>query len=148
MGVQEELMADLKDALRGQDDGAKRTIRMALAELKNTRVAKNADLTEEEKFAVLQRQVRQCEDAIVDYRRGGREDLVAETEVEIQILKRYLPVMMSQEEIVAIAREAIAEIGAADPRQMGQVMSVLMPRVKGRADGRMVSQVVKELLQS
>ena len=147
MGAQEELMADLKNALRNKDKDAKRTIRMALAELKNARVAKNADLTEEEKITVLQKQAKQCRDAIVEYQRGGRDDLVAETEVEVQILKRYLPTMMSRDEVVSIAREAIAETGASSPKQMGQVMRVLMPRIKGRSGGRMVSQVVKELLQ-
>jgi uncharacterized protein len=147
MGAQEELMADLKNAMRSKDNDAKRAIRLALAALKNARVAKNADLTEEEKIAVLQKQVKQCQDAIVDYKKGDRDDLVTETESEIQILQRYLPAMMSRDEVVSIAREAISEAGASSPKQMGQVMRVLMPRVKGRADGRMVSQVVKELLQ-
>ncbi|MBN1581211.1 MAG: GatB/YqeY domain-containing protein [Anaerolineae bacterium] len=147
MGVQEELMADLKNAMRTKDTDAKRAIRMALAELKNARVAKNADLAEEEMIAVLQKQVRQCQDAIVEYKKGGRDDLVAEAETEIQILERYLPAMMSRDEVASIAREAIAEIGASSPKQMGQVMRVLMSRVEGRADGRMVSQVVKEMLQ-
>ena len=147
MGVQEELMTDLKDALRNKDSDAKRTIRMALAALKNARVAKNADLTEEEKMAVLQKQVKQCQDAIIEYQGGGRGDLVAETEIEVQILKRYLPALMTRDQVVTLARQAIAETGASSPKQMGQVMRVLMPRVKGRSDGRMVSQVVKELLQ-
>jgi len=147
MGVQEELMADLKNAMRTKDADAKRAIRMALAELKNARVAKNADLAEAEMIAVLQKQVRQCQDAIVEYKKGSRDDLVAEAETEIQILERYLPAMMSRDEVASIAREAIAEIGASSPKQMGQVMRVLMPRVEGRADGRMVSQVVKEMLQ-
>ncbi len=146
MNIQDQLMADLKDALRNQDEAVKRTIRMALAALKNARVEKMADLTEAEMIAVLQRQVRQCEDAILDYQKGGRDDLVAEARAEIAILNRYLPQMMSREEIVRLAREVIVQVGADSPRQMGQVMRELMPRVQGRADGRLVNEVVRELL--
>lgn len=146
MNIQDQLMSDLKDALRSQDEAAKRTIRMALAALKNARVEKMADLTQEEMVAVLQRQVRQCEDAILDYQRGGRGDLVAEAQAEIAILKRYLPQMMGRDEIAALAREVIAQLGANSPRQMGQVMRELMPRVQGRADGKLVNEVVRELL--
>jgi len=146
MNIQDQLMADLKDALRNQDEAVKRTIRMALAALKNARVEKMADLTEAEMIAVLQRQVRQCEDAILDYQKGGRDDLVAEARAEIAILNRYLPQMMSREEIARLAREVIAQVGADSPRQMGQVMRELMPRVQGRADGRLVNEVVRELL--
>lgn len=148
MNIQERLMADLKDALRAQDEPTKRTIRMALAALKNARVDKMADLSEEEMVTVLQKQVRQCEDSIVEYAKGGREDLVTETKAEIQVLNRYLPQMMSRDEIATLARQAIAEAGATSPKQMGQVMRVLMPRVAGRADGRVVNEVVKALLVS
>ncbi|MBN1934626.1 MAG: GatB/YqeY domain-containing protein [Anaerolineae bacterium] len=146
MSIQERLMADLKDAMRAQDEAAKLTIRMAMAALKNARVDKNADLTEAEEIAVLQKQVRQCEDAIVDYQKGNREDLVAQTRTEIEILNHYLPQMMSREAIAEIAHEVIAQVGANSSRQMGQVMRELMPRVQGRADGRLVSDIVRELL--
>ncbi len=148
MGVQEQLMTDLKTALRAQDRESKRVIRMAVAALKNARVAKNADLTEEEKLAVLQKQVKQCQDAIVEYEKGKRADLVAENRAEIEILQRYLPQMMSREEVVAAARQVIAETGASGRKQMGLVMRALMPRIQGRANGRMVSEVVKALLAS
>lgn len=146
MSIQEQLMADLKDAMRAQDEAAKLTIRMAMAALKNARVDKNADLTEAEEIAVLQKQVRQCEDAIVDYQKGNRDDLVAQTRAEIEILNHYLPQMMSRDAIAEIARKVIAQIGADSPKQMGQVMRELMPHLQGRADGRLVSEVVRELL--
>jgi uncharacterized protein YqeY len=139
-------MADLKVALRARDAMRKGTIRMALAALKNARVAKNADLTEQEEIVVLSKEAKQLKDAIVEYKRGNREDLVAEASAQIEILQEYLPEELSHQEIVELAREAIVETGATVPKQMGQVMRVLMPRMRGRADGRMVSEVVRELL--
>jgi len=146
MNVYDQLMADLKTALREQDELRKGTIRMALSALKYARVAKNADLTDEEMFAVLQKEVKQRQEAIVEFKRGGRDDLAAQESAEIGILEPYLPKMLSREEIAEVARAAIAEVGASSPKQMGQVMRVLMPRVHGQADGRLVNEVVKELL--
>ena len=146
MNVYDQLMADLKTALREQDELRKGTIRMALAALKYARVAKNADLTDEEMLAVLQKEVKQRQESIVEYKRGGRDDLVAQETAEIGILEPYLPKMMDRQEIAEAARAAIAEVGADNPKQMGQVMRVLMPRVHGRADGRLVNEIVRELL--
>jgi hypothetical protein len=139
-------MNDLKDALRSRDVLRKNTIRMALAALKNARVEKNADLIEGETIAVLRKEVRQRQDSIVEFAKGGREDLVAQESAEIGILEGYLPRMLDRDEILTLAREAIAETSASGPKQMGQVMRALMPRVQGRADGRMVNEIVKELL--
>jgi uncharacterized protein YqeY len=146
MTLQDQLMNDLKAALRERDELRKSAIRMALAALKNERVAKNADLTEQEMIAVLRKEVRVRQDAIKEYEKGGREDLVAQESAAIEIVESYLPDMLGRDEIVEMAQSAIAETGASGPRDMGSVMRVLMPRVQGRADGRMVSEVVKELL--
>jgi len=146
MSMHDRLMSDLKDALRAQDAVRKGTIRMALAALKNARVAKNADLTEKEMIAVLVKEVKQRRDAIVEYEKGGRDDLVREALAEIEVLEAYLPAMLEHDEIIDLAREAIAETSASSVKQMGQVMRVLMPRLSGRADGRVVSQVVRDLL--
>jgi uncharacterized protein YqeY len=148
MNIRDQLMADLKVALRAQDQLRKNAIRMAIAALKNAQVAKNADLTEEEMIVVLSREVKQRRDAIVEYKKGRRDDLVDEALGEIDILQQYLPRGLSRQEVTDMAREAIAETGASGPKQMGQVMRVLMPRVRGRADGRMVSEIVRDLLTS
>jgi uncharacterized protein YqeY len=146
MSIQDRLMGDLKVALREHDELGKRTIRLALAALKNARVEKNAPLTEEEEILVLSREVKQRRDSIVEYEKGGRDDLVREEAAEIEILEGYLPRALERDEVVELARQVIAEIGASGPRAMGQVMRELMPRVQGRADGRMVSEVVRRLL--
>jgi uncharacterized protein YqeY len=148
MDLQEQLRADLKTALRERDPVRKSAIRMALAALKNARVEKNADLTEDEMVAVLAKEVKQRRNAMAEFERAGRQDLVASEAAELAVLESYLPEALSEEAIVELAREVIAETRADSPRQMGQVMGALMPRVRGRADGRQVSQIVRELLAS
>lgn len=146
MSLQEQLSADLKDAMRARDDVRKTTIRLTLAALKNARVAKNADLTPDEELGVVSKEARQLEDAIVEFRRGQREDLVDEASAQIEILKQYLPRPLGEDEVRELVRAAIAEAGASSPKQMGLVMRVLMPHVRGRADGGMVSQMVRAML--
>ena len=146
MSIEQLLRNDLKTALRERDDMRKTTIRGALAALKNARVAKNADLTEDDEVAVLSKETKQLRDAIVEFERGSRPDLVAEATAQIDILQKYLPQALNQQEVIELARAAIAETGASNPKQMGQVMRVLMPRVRGRADGKLVNEIVRKLL--
>ena len=148
MDLQDLFMADLKTALREQDAVRKSAIRMAIAALKNARVEKNADLTEDEVIAVLAKEVKQRRNAMAEFERAGRKDLVASELAELAVLEAYLPEALSEGELVELARQVIAETGANSPKQMGQVMGALMPRVRGRADGRQVSQIVRELLTS
>ena len=146
MSIEERLRADLKTAMRARDDTKKTTIRMALAALKNARVSKNADLTPDEELGVVSKEARQLKDAIVEYRRGNREDLVTEVSAQVEILEQYLPQPLGEDEIRELIQAAIAETGAAGPKQMGLVMRVLMPQVRGRADGGAVSQMVRAML--
>jgi uncharacterized protein YqeY len=148
MDLREQLMADLRTALRDRDTVRKSAIRMAIAALKNARVEKNADLTEDEMIAVLAKEVKQRRNAMAEFERAGRQDLVASESAELAVLGAYLPEALSEGELVELARQVIAETGANSPKQMGQVMGALMPRVRGRADGRQVSQIVRELLTS
>lgn len=146
MSMEEQLRADLKTAMRARDDVRKTTIRMALAALKNAHVSKNADLTPDEELGVVSKEARQLKDAIVEFRRGNREDLVEATTAQVEILEQYLPQPLDEDEIRALIQAAIAETGAAGPKQMGLVMRVLMPQVRGRADGGTVSQMVRAML--
>jgi uncharacterized protein YqeY len=146
VSIEERLRADLMSAMRARDNVLKTTIRGALAALKNARVAKNADLTPDEELGVVSKEARQLEDAIVEFRRGNRQDLVDENLAQIEILKQYLPQALGEEEIRALVQAAIKETGASGPQQMGQVMRVLMPQVRGRADGSAVSQMVRATL--
>jgi len=146
MNVEQRLRDDLKTAMRERDVMRRTTIRMALAALKNAQVAKNADLTEDEQIAVLAKDTKQLKDAIVEFERGKRDDLVAEATAQIEIMQEYLPEALSQEKVTQLAHAAISQTGASSPKQMGQVMRVLMPQVRGRADGKLVSEIVRTLL--
>jgi uncharacterized protein YqeY len=149
LSLQERLFDDMKKALKEREAGKKRlaVIRLTRAALKNHEIALGRKLTDEDVIEVLSKEVKQRKEAIVVYKNANRLDVVAELEEEIAILEEYLPQQLSLEEITKVAREAIAACGAQSPRDAGKVMSVLMPRLKGRADGKVVHEVVKTLLQ-
>jgi len=151
MGLREQLTDDLKEAMRQQDKVRKRTIRSVVTgiqraetELDNT--GQRVTLSEDDIVVLIARQAKQREESIIEYQRGGREDLVAEEQAELAILKAYLPQQLGRAEIEAQARQVIAEVGATDPRDIGKVMKPLLARLKGKADGAVVNQVVRELL--
>ena len=146
MSIEANLRDDLKTAMRARDNMRRNTIRLALAALKNEQVARNADLSEEQEIAVLSRETKQLRDALLEFERGNRDDLVTETSAQIKIFQEYLPQALSREQVEDLARAAISDTGASSPKQMGQVMRTLMPKVRGRADGRMVSEIVRALL--
>jgi uncharacterized protein YqeY len=148
MSLKQQLQEDLKEALRARDGRRKAVIRMALAEIVNAEVEleHNDELDDADVIAVLQKQARQRRDAISELRQANRPDLLAEEEAQLVILEGYLPRLLSREEVAEEARQVIAEVGAAGMGQMGPVMRQLMSKLKGRADGRVVNAVVRELL--
>jgi hypothetical protein len=146
MDTQKQIEKDFKDAFRAGDEVRKRTLRMVLASIKLAEVDKGKPLIEEEVSAILQKELKSRRESIADAKQAGRPDIVAEAESEISILEEYLPHQLTQDEINILANEAIAEVGASSPQEMGNVMKVLMPRVKGRADGSVVSQTVRKFL--
>ncbi|HAA89207.1 MAG TPA: aspartyl-tRNA amidotransferase [Peptococcaceae bacterium] len=149
MSLQERLYNDMKKALKEREAGRKRlaVIRLARAALKNREIALGRKLTDEDVIEVLAKEVKQRREAIIEYKKVNRLDVVAELEEEIAVLEEYLPQQLSLEEIRKMACEVIAASGARSPRDAGRVMSVLMPRLKGRADGKVVHEVVRSLLQ-
>jgi len=146
MTLQERLRADLKQALKRGDTTRRSAIRMMLAGIKNAEIAKNAPLDDSGVTDVLSKQVKQHRESIAEFAKGKRQDLVAKEEAELAIVLEYLPKQMSREEIVAAARKVMEQVGARGPGDKGRVMSQLMPQLKGRAQGREVSDVVSELL--
>jgi len=147
MDTRAKLQQALKDAMRQKDDLRKRTIRSALAALKLAEVEAGGALDEQAQWAVLQKEIKMRREAIEGAQKAGRDDLIAEAQAEIAVLQEFLPPALDDEALEALAREAIAEVGATSMREMGKVMAVLMPRVQGRATGGQVSQVVRRLLQ-
>ncbi len=146
MGLNEQLMEDLKDAMRKRQEVRVSTIRLARAAIGNEAIAKGRPLTDEEIIGVFGRQIKQRRESIEEFTKGNRPDLVAREQEELAILLSYMPQQMTREEIIQAAEATIREVGAQGPSDFGKVMSRLAPQVKGRADGRAVSEIVRELL--
>lgn len=157
MGLKERLTEDLKEAIRAKDEPRKTTLRLLLdaihkAEIPTKKEAEAGEgpprkgLSEDDISQVVASEAKRRRDAIREFGKAKREDLVAQEEAELAIIMGYLPAQLSREEIEALAQEVIQELGASDLSQMGRVMGALMPRVKGKAEGGVVSQVVREIL--
>jgi hypothetical protein len=142
-----QLESALKDAMRANDDVRKRTLRMALSAIRLAEVEKGGALDESATLAILQKEIKSRHEAIADAQRANRPDLEADANAEIKVLEEYLPQPFTPEELEALARQVIAEVGATGPREMGQVMKALVPRLQGRATGDQASQAVRKLLQ-
>ena len=136
----------MRDSMRARDERRTQTLRMAMAAAHNVRIARGRDLTDEEVVEVLSRQVKQRRESIAMFRDAGHEDRAAAEEAEAVILAEFLPQQLTEAEVTELARAAIAETGAASAADLGRVMGALSPRTKGRADGRLVSDVVRRLL--
>ncbi len=144
--IRERLDSDLKIALKAGDQDAKDVIRFTLAAIKNAEIDKGRSLTNEETIAVLQQQAKRRADAIDQFKSGNRPDLVEREENQLVVLERYLPASMSDDELRALVMQAVGDIGATSPKDMGKLMSVLMERAAGRADGRRLSAAAREEL--
>jgi hypothetical protein len=147
MDTRLKLESDLKDALRAGDGLRKNTLRLALSSIRLAEIDRGVKLDESAVLAILQKEIKARHESIEDAQRAGRPELEEAARAEIQILQVYLPQALSPEELEALAKQVIAEVGATGPHEMGQVMKVLMPRLAGRATGDQVSQVVRKLLQ-
>lgn len=151
MGLREQLQNDLKDAMRQQDDVRKSAIRSVIAAIKQKETELDSSgqritLDDDDILALIAKLAKQRQESITEFRRGGREDLVAKEEADLAVLQTYLPQQMGRDEIEAEAREVIAEVGATGPQDIGKVMKPLMARLRGRADGKLANQIVRELL--
>lgn len=146
MGLKGQLERDLLDALRARDETRKTTLRLALAAIKNVEISKGRQLDENEVLAVISQQAKQRRESAAQFANGGRDDLVSQEEEELQILMEYMPAQLSEEEIRSRVHQVIADVGATGTAQMGEVMRVLMPELKGKADGQVVSTIVKDIL--
>ena len=144
--LNERLMADLKEAMRARDEVRVSAIRMTRAAITNASIEKGRPLTDDEVMGVLSRQIKQRRESIEQFTRGNRLDLVAREQKELDVLLSYMPQQMSRDEIAEAARACIREVGAKGPGDFGKVMSKLASQLKGRADGRVVSEVLHNVL--
>ncbi|UQS86537.1 GatB/YqeY domain-containing protein [Nicoliella spurrieriana] len=147
MSLNDELTADLKSAMKAHDKESLGVIRLLKAALTNEKVKVGHDLTPDEETTVVMKEYKQRKESIEEFKKGNRDDLVAEQESQLKVLDKYVPEQMSQEEINQVVKDTIAAVGASGKADFGKVMGAVMPKVKGKADGSLVNQAVKELLQ-
>jgi uncharacterized protein YqeY len=151
MTLKERIIVDLKEAMRAVDAPDYKVrlsaIRMLKADIMNTEIAKKSEPSDEDVISLIQRQIKIRNESIEQFEKGGRADLVEKERKEAAVLAEYLPEQMSDDELNQLAQEAIGATGAASPKEMGKVMSYMMPKLKGRADGKRVNQAVSALLK-
>jgi uncharacterized protein YqeY len=146
MGLRERIDTDTKDALKSGAKDKVSTLRMLNAALKNKQIDRRRPLTEEEVVETVRSLIKQRKDSIEQFAKGGRQDLVDKETAEVTVLEVYLPQPLSREELEAMVREAVNRTGAQGAKDMGKVMKALIPMVGGRADGKLISELVKSSL--
>ncbi len=146
MGLRETIDADIKHALKSGAKDKLSTLRMLSAALKNKQIDKRRPLTEEEVVETVRSLIKQRKDSIEQFGKGGRQDLVDKETAEVLVLEVYLPQQLTREAIEVMVRDAVAQTGAQGAKDMGKVMKTLIPLVGGRADGKLVSELVKHAL--
>lgn len=147
MSLGEQLEQDMKLAMRNKDKFTLSVIRMVRSSIKYVEIDQGSALTDEQVIDVLTREVKQRRDSLQEFENANRSDLTQNVRDEIKVLQKYLPEQLSEAEINKIVRETIKEIGAIKKSDMGKVMSALMPKVKGKADGKIVSKLVQDSLE-
>ncbi len=143
MSLLERLNQDMKDAMRNKDKVKLSVIRMVKASLQNEAIKLGKDeLSEEEELTVLTKELKQRNDSLHEFKKAGRDDLVEKSDIELNVLQVYMPEQLSNEELEEIILQTIEEVNATSKKEMGKVMGALMPKVKGKADGTKVNQLV------
>jgi len=148
MAILNDINNDLKEAMRSKEELKLSTLRMITAALKNKKIelGNKNELTDEEAAGVLKTEVKKRRDSASVYETGNRNDLAEKEKAEIAILEKYMPAMMDEAEVEKIAKDVIASLGETGPKDFGKIMGAVMARVKGKADGGLVNQVVKKVL--
>ncbi|HEV8630293.1 MAG TPA: GatB/YqeY domain-containing protein [Thermoanaerobaculia bacterium] len=143
---QERVQEDLKQSMKARDAERTSTLRMLLAELKNERIKLGHEVSEDEFLVVLQRGVKQRQDSVEQYRNAGREDLASKEDREAKLLGSYLPAPVSEAEVRQAVEELVRAEGLAGPSGIGRVMQTVLPRFKGRFDGKALQKIAREVL--
>lgn len=150
MSTKERLTEDMKQAMKDKEAGKLRlsVIRMVRASIKNVEIDRKKELAEEEVLDVLAKELKLRRDAMAEFEKANRLDLVENLEKEVAVLMAYLPQQLTEEEVRAFVSDAVQETQASTAKDMGKVMAALMPKVKGRADGKLVNTIVREMLNN
>jgi uncharacterized protein YqeY len=146
MHPKDQILQDLKDAMRSGDTKRREALRLLTAAFKQVEIDQRKELTEDDVITILTSEAKKRREAIEEAEKAGRAELAAQEKYELALIQAYLPQQLSRAEIEKFVREAVQEVGATTPKDMGKVMKVLMPRLQGRADGKLVNTIVKEVL--
>jgi len=148
MSVSEKISADYKEALKAGEKNRVSVLRMIKSSMKYKEIEKKAPLTDEEVQAILMSSVKRAKESIEQFSKAGREDLVSKEKEEMLVVQEYLPKQLGEDDVKKIVKDLIAEEGASGAKDTGKVMKSAMARLKGQADGKLVSKIVKELLEA
>ena len=147
MSLKQTLQEDLKSSMKNKDAIKKSVITLIRASIKQYEVDNRVELGDNEIVDLIAKQLKQTRDSREEFLKAGREDLVSKAEAEIEVLKEYLPQQLSEEELNKIVISTISEVGATSMKDMKKIMTSIMPKVKGRADGKLINELVKKNLQ-
>ncbi len=144
--LKEKLMEDLKDSMKNHDEVKKNTVTMIRAAIKQIEVDKRVELEDNEIVEIISKEAKKRKDALAEFEKAGRDDLISQTNEELAIIKTYLPEELSVEELTSIIEETIKEVGAETMKDMGKVMQAVKTKTAGRADGKTINEIVKSKL--
>lgn len=144
--LKQQIEEQIKNALKGGEELRLSTLRFLLSAIKNDEIAKRREVTDEEVISVVRHQVKQRKESIEAFQKGGREELAEKERQELEILNKFLPQQLSEEEVKKMVQETIAELPESERKNFGKVMGVVMSRIKGQTEGNIVAKVVKEVL--
>ena len=147
MSLKEKLQEDLKSSMKNKDTVKKSVVTLIRASIKQYEVDNRVELEDDAIIDLIAKQLKQRRDSLVEFEKANRDDLVSETEAEIEVLKEYLPQQLSEEELNEIVKATISEVGATSMKDMGKIMAAIQPKTKGRADGKLINELVKNNLQ-
>ena len=147
MSLKQKLQEDLKSSMKNKDAIKKSVITLIRSSIKQYEVDNRVELQDDEIVDLIAKQLKQTRDSREEFAKAGRDDLVSKAEAEIEVLKEYLPQQLSEEELNEIVISTISEVGATSMKDMKKIMSSIMPKVKGRADGKLINELVKKNLQ-
>ena len=146
MAIKDKLQDDLKDAMRQKDTIRKNVVQLIKAGVLQVEKDNKVTLDDEGVLAVIAKQLKQRRDSLPDYEKSGRDDLIAQLKREMELLMEYLPAQLTREELTEIVKNAITETGASTVKDMGKIMAAVMPKTAGRADGKEINLIARELL--
>ena len=146
MAIKDKLKDDLKAAMLEKDTVRKNVVQLIKAGVLQVEKDKKITRDDEDVLDVIAKQLKQRRDSLPDYEKSGREDLIAQLKREIELLMEYLPQQLTHDELVEIVKDAIAQTGASEIKDMGKIMAAVMPKTKGRADGKEINAIARELL--